>query len=124
MDIKDIIAGDSVITGKISGRYNSETKKWEIKFGDSANGNRWQSFEIAVSSKKDDKWINGKGVKVMYIGNTRVHHDEYVGLIGKFKPDNYIDKDGKEVRGNMFITSEIFKPKEREKIVPKEADVW
>lgn len=128
----DITIGTSVITGKINGLWNKETKTFEVKRGKSANGNKWQSFEIAVSSKKDGVWVNGKGIKVMYIGDTKVEHNSTIGLIGSFKSDNYTDKDGKEIRGNMFITSEIFTPKEREKLdaenanqpTVKEADVW
>ena len=126
----DITIGTSVITGRINGLWNKETKTFEIKRGKSANGNKWQSFEIAVSSKKDGEYVNGKGIKVMYIGDTKVEHKQSIGLIGSFKADNYTNKEGVEIRGNMFMANEIFEPKEREvkdsKEITnvKEADVW
>lgn len=126
----DITIGTSVLTGRVSGLWNKETKTFDVKRGKSANGNKWQSFEISTSSKKEDKWINGKGIKVMYIGNTKVEHQQNIGLIGRFVADNYTDKEGKEIRGNMFMCSEIFEPKAREAKTTeevtevKEADVW
>lgn len=124
----DITLGNSVITGKVSGLWNKETKTFEVKRGKSASGNKWQSFEISVSSKKDDKWINGKGIKVMLIGDVKVEHGQHIGLIGSFKADNYNNKEGVEVRGNMFMSNEVFEPKKREveksETVPTEADVW
>lgn len=124
----DITLGNSVITGKVSGLWNKETRAFEVKRGKSANGKKWQSFEISVSSKKDDKWINGKNIKVMLIGDTKVEHGQPIGLIGSFKADNYNNKEGVEVRGNMFMSSEVFEPKKREveksETVPTEAEVW
>ena len=123
----DITIGQSIITGRVSGLWNKETRTFDVKRGKSGAGNKWQSFEISISSKKDDTWINGKGIKVMYIGNTKVEHKQNIGLIGRFVADNYTDKEGKEIRGNMFMASEIFEPKEREIKVQEEVtetEVW
>jgi hypothetical protein len=110
----NITMGQSVITGKIGGVWSKESKSFEVKRGSSKSGNRWQSFEIQVSTKKDDVWINGKGIKVMLIGDTKVENGQMIGLIGNFKADNYVNAEGKEVRGNMFMSSQIFTPAERE----------
>jgi hypothetical protein len=112
----NITMGQSAITGRVNGIWAKESKSFEIKRGSSKSGNRWQTFEIAVSTKKDDVWVNGKGIKVMLIGDTKVENGQMIGLIGNFKADNYTNAEGKEVRGNMFLSSQIFTPAERESI--------
>jgi hypothetical protein len=110
----EITLGQSVLTGKVGGVWSKETKSFEVNRGTSGAGNRWQSFEIQVSTKKDDVWINGKGHKVMLIGDTKVEKGQMIGLVGNWKADNYVNAEGKEVKGNMFLSSEIFTPKEKE----------
>jgi single-stranded DNA-binding protein len=105
--------GMSAITGKVQGLYNKETRKGEVKRGTSKNGNKYQIFEISVSTKNQDgTYTNGKPIKVMITGSQKIDIGDSVGLVGRFQAENYTDKDGKEVRGLVFTSKceDMFTP--------------
>lgn len=127
--------GMIAVAGRAKGLWNKETKSFEVKRGKSANGNKYQIFEIAVSSKdKDGNYTNGKGLKVMITGGTKIEHNQEVGILGFLKPDNYTNKEGKEIQGLMLTAKceDMFTPLAWEKKEPeivyeqvkKEEDVW
>ncbi len=104
--------GQCAISGKTSGIWDAETKSFKIKRGSTKKGDKYQIFEVAVATKKDDKWINGKGIKVMLMGTVKVEDKQEIGIVGRFQADNYTSKDGKEVRGNIFMANadDMFTP--------------
>ena len=122
------------VAGRVQGMWNNETRTFDIKRGKTRNDKRYQIFEMAVSKKnEDDTWTNGKGMKVMLWGDHKVEHGDMIGISGRLQPDNYTNKDGKEVWGNMVVAFEegIFEPLKWEaqpmsesKQETKEEDVW
>jgi hypothetical protein len=110
--------GLSGLTGRVSGIWNKENKAFEVKRGMSKNDKKYQIFEISVSSKdQQDNWTNGKGIKVMMFGDTKVEHGDTVGLVGRFQPDNWENKEGKTVYGNIFMCNaeDMFEPEQWDK---------
>ena len=108
-----IKSGMSAITGRVSGVYDRETKKGVVKRGTSNSGNRYQVFEISVSSKNEDgTYTNGMGIPVMLLGDTKVEVGDVLGLLGRFVPNNYTNKDNKEVRGLQLMAKceDMFEP--------------
>lgn len=127
--------GQIAITGTAQGMWNKETRSFDVKRGMSKNDKKYQIFELKVSSKdQEGNWTNGKGLKIMLWGNTKVEHGDTIGLVGRIQPDNWINKEGKEVYGNMFVAydEDMFTPaqwekKESSKPEVKEesaSDVW
>lgn len=115
MNIKQ---GMSAITGRAQGMYNKETRKGEIKRGVSKSGNRYQVFEISVSSKNEDgTYTNGQPIPVMLLGDVKVEVGDIVGVLGRIVANNYTNKDGKEVRGLQLMAKcdDMFKPLEWDK---------
>ena len=104
--------GQSAITGRVQGVYDKEQKQGVIKRGISKNNNKWQVFEIGVSSKENGAYVNGKAISVMLIGDNRVEIGDKIGLVGRFLPNNYRDANGKEVKGLQFMANceDIFTP--------------
>lgn len=105
--------GEIALTGRVSGVYNRETKTGEVKRGVTKNDKRYQIFEISVSSKdQQGNWTNGKGLKVMLWGDTKVEIGDNIGMVGRLQPDNYTNQDGKEIRGMMFnaFADSMFEP--------------
>ena len=124
-------AGESGITGYVAGVYNKESNGFSIKRGKTKNGKKYQVFAIKVSSKDKDsgEWTNGKNIEVMLFGDTKVEEKQLIGLVGRFVPNNYENKDGKTVYGSQFLAFEdgIFTPdswgkKETKKEAPVEED--
>ena len=123
--------GTSAITGKVSGVWDNANKGFAVKRGMSKAGKKYQIFEISVATKKDDVWTNGAGVKVMLMGDTKVEDKRNVGLVGRFQADNYTNKEGKEVRGNVFMCNaeDMFEPlpwdsKQEAKPKDEESNPW
>ena len=123
------------VAGKVQGFWNSDDRAFEIKRGKTKNDKKYQIFEMSVSRKNEDgTWTNGKGMKVMLWGNHKVDHGDMLGVQGRLQPDNYTNKDGKEVWGNMIVAFEegIFTPDKWEasneapsdSSKPKAEDVW
>ena len=113
----EIKSGQSGITGRVSGIYNRETKRGEVKRGTTKSGGRYQVFEISVSKKNEDgTYTNGMGIPVMLLGDTKVEAGDVIGMVGKFVPNNYTNKEGKEVRGLQLMANcdAMFKPAEWE----------
>ena len=104
--------GQTAITGRVSGLWDKDSKSFKITRGKTKSDKKYQIFEISVSTKKDDVWVNGKGIKVMLMGDTKVDDKQEIGLVGRFQADNYTTKDGKEVRGNIFMANaeDMFTP--------------
>ena len=100
------------VSGRVNGVWNNQTKTFEIKSGVTQNGKKYQIFEISVSKKDGENWINGKGMKVMLWGDVVVVEKTQIGLVGRFQPDNYTTKDGIEVRGLMInaFDNDMFVP--------------
>lgn len=96
--------GQSVVTGYVGGIWNKESKSFEVKRGTTKNGKKYQVFEVKVSSKDKEsgEYTNGKGIKVMLWGDTPIEDKQIIGIIGKYEPDNYTSKEGKEIRGNIL----------------------
>ena len=126
-------SGQIALAGKVKGLWNKDTRSFEVKRGVSSTGNKYQIFEISVSSKNQDgSYTNGKGVKVMLSGETKVEHNSIVGVMGFLSPDNYT-KDDKEIQGFKVSAKceDMFEPTEWEKKeatttkkVVKDEDVW
>jgi len=122
------------VAGRVDGLWNKETKSFEVKRGMTANGKKYQIFEISVSAKdKEDNWTNGKGLKVMMWGETKIEAGTVVGIKGKLQPDNWTNSEGKEIRGLMVnaFADDMFTPEKWEgkgdesgKSQPKTQDVW
>lgn len=114
MKTTELRIGEVALTGKVSGMWNKEARSFDVKRGATANGKKYQIFEISVSSKDKDsgEWKNGKGVKVMLWGEVKVEHGQEIGIKGRFTPDNYTNKDNKEVYGNMLVAfaDDLFEP--------------
>lgn len=103
--------GMSAITGTVKGVWSKEGSA--IKRGVSKNGNKFQIFELPVSSKDmDGNWTNGQSIKVMMTGDKKVEEKQAIGLVGRFQPDNYTNKEGKEIRGMVFVAKaeDLFTP--------------
>ena len=116
--------GQIAITGKVSGLWNKDNRTFEVKRGMTKNGKKYQIFDISVSSKdQEGNWTNGKGIKVMLWGETKVEHGSNIGLVGRLQPDNYENKDGKTVYGNMInaFDTDMFEPEAWDK-KPKAED--
>lgn len=119
--------GLSAITGTVKGIYSKDGSY--IKRGVSKNGNKYQIFELPVSSKDmEGNWTNGQSIKVMLSGDKKVEEKQAIGLVGRFQPDNYTNKDGKEIRGMKFVANveDLFTPdnwekKQEEPAKPKKA---
>lgn len=126
-------SGQIALAGKVKGLWNKDTRSFEVKRGVSSSGNKYQIFEISVSSKNQDgSYTNGKGVKVMLSGETKVEHNSIVGVMGFLSPDNYT-KDDKEIQGFKVSAKceDMFEPIEwakkeatTTKKVVKDEDVW
>jgi len=128
--------GQVAIAGRVNGLWDKDAKTFNVKRGVTKAGTRYQLFEIAVSSKNEDGvYVNGKGIKVMLLGDKKVESKDVVGLVGFFVPDNYKNKEGKEVYGNMLMSkvADMFEvPKKEEtkeeptvaKAKPSVEDVW
>ena len=121
------------VAGKAQGFWNNETRSFDIKRGKAKNDKKYQIFEMQVSKKnEDDTWTNGKGMKVILWGDHKVEHGDMIGISGRLQPDNYTNKDGKEIWGNMIVAFEegIFTPLKWDtdnassQDAPKEEDVW
>lgn len=110
----NIRAGESAISGYVGGSWDNTSKSFKIKRGKTKNDKKYQVFTVKVSSKDKDsgKYTNGKDIDVMLFGETKVEEGQLIGLIGRFTPNNYDNKEGKEVRGNQFMAFEegIFTP--------------
>lgn len=95
------------ISGRVSGVWNNDTKAFEVKKGVSKNGVRWQIFEISVSKKEGEDWVNGKGIKVMLWGGSALDLDlepkDKIGIVGRFVPDNYTNRDGVVIKGHSVV---------------------
>jgi hypothetical protein len=104
------------VAGRVNGVWNNQTKGFEIKTGVTQNGKKWQIFEISVSKRDGDTWVNGKGMKVMLWGDTAVVEKTMVGVMGRFQPDNYTNKEGVEIRGLMInaFDNDMFTPEQWE----------
>jgi single-stranded DNA-binding protein len=114
----EIKIGETVATGRVSGLWNKESKSFEVKRGMTKNEKKYQIFEVSVSRKNEDgTWTNGKGLKVMLWGETPVEHGQEIGLKGRLQPDNWENKEGKTIYGNMLVVFEdgIFTPAKWEK---------
>lgn len=100
------------VSGRVNGVWNNNDRKFEVKKGVSASGNTYHIFEIGVSKKDGETWVNGKGVKVMLWGDVNIEEKAMVGLVGRFQPDNFTNKEGKEVRGVMVVAfaDDMFTP--------------
>jgi hypothetical protein len=121
--MKDLMSNNSAVTGRVNGVYDKETKKGIVKRGLSKAGNKYQVFVISVSKKNEDgTYTNGMGIPVMLTGDTKVEAGDTVGLVGRFVPNNYTNKDGKEVRGLQLMAKceDMFKPLEWTKEVKAE----
>ena len=48
----------------------------------------------------------------MLFGDQKVDDGQAIGLVGRFQPNNWTNKEGKEVRGNQFLAfaDDIFEP--------------
>lgn len=120
MKTNEIKIGQVAVTGRVSGLYDKEESKKEnkavytVKRGTTANGKRYQIFEISVAQKDRDsnEWKNGKGLKVMLWGEVPVENGQEIGILGKLQPDNWTTQDGKEIWGNMLnaFADDIFEP--------------
>ena len=111
--IKTPKIGQSAITGYVGGVYNKDSKSFKIIRGKSSNGKRYQIFEIGVANKdKDGNWTNGQSIKVMMFGDKKVEERDQIGLLGQFKPDNWTNKEGKTIYGNVFMADadDMFEP--------------
>lgn len=96
--------GQVAIAGRVSGMWDKDARTFAVKRGLTKGGTKYQLFEIAVSAKDEDgSYKNGKGIKVMLLGDKKVEHKDVVGLLGFLVPDNYQTKDGKDVYGNMLM---------------------
>ena len=100
------------VAGRVSGIWNNNTKSFEIKSGVTKNGKKYQVFEISVAKKDGEKWVNGKGLKVMMWGETEITEKEMIGVVGRLQPDNFTTNAGVEVRGMMInaFDNEMFTP--------------
>lgn len=114
-----IKAGQSAVTGYVGGVWDKDSKSFKIKRGKTKTDKKYQVFSVKVSSKDKDsgKYTNGKDIEVMMFGDTKIEDGTLVGLIGKFVPNNYETKEGKEVRGNQFMAfdTDMFTPDSWEK---------
>ena len=107
--------GMSAITGIVDGIKNDKGI-YEVKRGSKSNGERYQIFNIKVSNREiDGTWTKGKPIKVILSGNDRVEVNEKIGIIGRFKPSNYVNKEGTLVIGNEFSGESLFTPDSWEK---------
>ena len=107
----EIKVGQSAVSGYVGGLWSKESKSFEVKRGITKKGDKYQIFEIKVSSKAEDgSYTNGKGIKVMLMGDTPVESGQPIGVVGSFKPDNFTTNEGKEIRGNIMMCSETFEP--------------
>jgi hypothetical protein len=100
------------VAGYVSGIWDNESKSFKIRRGKTKNDKKYQIFEIKVASKDKDSgsWTNGKGLKVMLWGDEKIEDRQEIGILGKLTPDNYENKDGKEIRGLMVMAFETFVP--------------
>lgn len=99
------------VAGRASGLWNKESRAFEVKRGMTKNGKKYQIFEMSVSKKdQEGNWTNGKGLKVMLWGDTKVDHNQSIGILGKLEPDNYENKEGKTVYGLQITAFETFEP--------------
>ena len=114
-----IKAGQSAITGYVGGVWDKDSKSFKIKRGKTKTDKKYQLFSVKVSQKDKDSgtYINGKDIEVMMFGDTKIEDGTLIGLLGKFTPSNYKNKDGKEVRGNQFLAfdTDMFTPDSWEK---------
>jgi len=102
-----------IIDGFLKGNnWNKETKTWDIlKLGEPDNGAL--IVGLGVSGKdKDGKRVYGKAVKVKINIKSRKEGERVLGLIEDgtlvefdsfFVPDNFTNKEGKEIQGNMLL---------------------
>ena len=105
--------GQIYFTGYITGLYDFDSKSFKIKRGTSKNGKKYQIFGLKVSSKdQEGNWTNGQPLKVMMFGDTKVEDKQQIGFIGRLTPDNYTNKEGKEIRGLsvMAFCDDMFEP--------------
>jgi single-stranded DNA-binding protein len=105
------------VSGRVSGVWNNQERRFEIKTGTSKGGEKYSIFEISVSKPPKEgepgaKWVNGKGQKVILWGNITVEENSMIGVVGKLQPDNFTTADGKEIRGNQVVADEkdLFTP--------------
>lgn len=100
------------VSGRVNGVWNNDTKAFEIKTGVSKGGVKWQIFEIQVSKKDGDDWVNGKGLKVMLWGDATVCIKDMIGVLGRFIPDNYTNRDGALIKGHSIVadSKDVFVP--------------
>lgn len=109
-----IKSGQVAIAGYTSGVWNKESKGFEVKRGATKNGKKYQIFEIKVSSKDKEsgEYTNGKGIKVMLWGETKVDANQEIGVMGRLQPDNWTNSEGKEIRGVMLnaFADDLFEP--------------
>ena len=105
-------SGQIALAGKVKGLWNKDTRSFEVKRGVSSTGNKYQIFEISVSSKNQDgSYTNGKGVKVMLSGETKVEHNSIVGVMGFLYRDWETDiSDRKSTRLNSSHSGESRMP--------------
>ena len=122
MNTNEIKIGQVAVTGRVSGLWNKENKSFDVKRGQSKSGKKYQIFEISVASKDKEsgEWTNGKGLKVMLWGDTKVEHGGEIGVVGRLQPDNWTNHEGKEIWGNMLnaFADDLFEPASWE---PKES---
>jgi len=104
MNNVNVRLGEVAISGNVQGLWNKDTKSFDVKRGQTKNEKRYQIFQIKVSDKdQDGNWTNGKGLDVMLWGNTKVEHGDAIAIKGRLKPNNYTNKEGKEIYGLQFV---------------------
>lgn len=101
--------------------YSKETKQWEIKkLGEATNGAIIAGLVITGKDKDGNK-VYGSRIKVKFNIKSADEGKRVIGLIndaklmefdGFFVPDNYTNKEGKTIQGNMILVADSSTVKE------------
>ena len=101
--------------------YSKETKQWEVKkLGEPTNGAIIAGLVITGKDKDGNK-VYGSRIKVKFNIKSADEGKRVIGLIndaklmefdGFFVPDNYTNKEGKTIQGNMILVADSSTVKE------------
>ena len=102
--------------------YSKETKQWEVKkLGEPTNGAIIAGLVITGKDKDGNK-VYGSRVKIKFTIKDANEGKRILDLIndaklmefdGFFVPDNYTNKDGKTIQGNMILVTDSTTVKEK-----------
>ena len=88
-----------------------ESVKLWVNPREGRNGNTWNDYSVGISSKRQDGGYDNASIKVKFSSKLNVPKDipngTMIDFAGFVKPDIYKDRNGNEVKRDMYMITQV-----------------